>query len=65
MVTETFREMLFKPESENLDELPSPESLKYRILISTKPPKAYLEAGDDDDSLIEDKDCKVWTIKLI
>ncbi|KVI03680.1 phosphoinositide phospholipase C 4-like [Cynara cardunculus var. scolymus] len=47
MVTETFGEMLFCPESGKLKELPTPESLKYRILISTKPPKEYLEAEED------------------
>ncbi|KAI3830004.1 hypothetical protein L1987_04136 [Smallanthus sonchifolius] len=47
MVNETFGEMLFCPDSGELKELPSPESLKYRILISTKPPKEYLEAEED------------------
>ncbi|XAR71930.1 Phosphoinositide phospholipase C [Bertholletia excelsa] len=42
MVTETFGEMLFYPQSECLEEFPSPESLKYRIILSTKPPKEYL-----------------------
>ncbi|KAK1434841.1 hypothetical protein QVD17_00595 [Tagetes erecta] len=71
MVTETFGEMLFKPESANLDKLPSPENLKNRILISTKPPKECLEAEDVehsssqksqvsyvDDAWIEDKGFK-------
>ncbi|KAH7864055.1 hypothetical protein Vadar_025182 [Vaccinium darrowii] len=43
MVIETFGPTLFRPESE-LKELPSPESLKSKILISTKPPKEYLES---------------------
>ncbi|XP_071719693.1 phosphoinositide phospholipase C 4-like isoform X2 [Rutidosis leptorrhynchoides] len=47
MVTETFGDMLFCPKSGKLKELPTPESLKYRILISTKPPKEYLEAEED------------------
>ncbi|KAI3772230.1 hypothetical protein L6452_03411 [Arctium lappa] len=47
MVTETFGSMLFFPESEKLEEFPTPESLKYKILISTKPPKEYLETEDD------------------
>lgn len=50
MVTETFGSMLFFPESEKLKELLTPESLKYRILISTKPPKEYLTAEDDKQS---------------
>lgn len=45
MITETFGEMLFYPETECLKEFPSPEELKYRIIISTKPPKEYLETG--------------------
>lgn len=36
--------MLFVPESDCLNEFPSPEKLKHRIVISTKPPKEYLEA---------------------
>lgn len=43
MIHETFGEMLYFPEKP-LNELPSPEYLKKRILISTKPPKEYLEA---------------------
>ncbi|KAK7275995.1 hypothetical protein RIF29_17124 [Crotalaria pallida] len=43
MLTETFGDMLFCPNDENMKEFPSPEELKYRILISTKPPKEYLE----------------------
>ncbi|GAB2285730.1 hypothetical protein Dimus_020167 [Dionaea muscipula] len=39
MVLETFGVMLYLPESEFLQEFPSPESLKRRIMISTKPPK--------------------------
>nr|GMD25284.1 phosphoinositide phospholipase C 4-like [Ipomoea batatas] len=44
MITNTFGDMLFVPESECLKEFPSPEELKHRIVISTKPPKEYLEA---------------------
>ena len=43
MVIQTFGNMLFYPESDFLKEFPSPEELKYRIVISTKPPKEYLE----------------------
>jgi hypothetical protein len=39
MVTETFGAMLYSPESECIEEFPSPESLKKRVLISTKPPE--------------------------
>ncbi|KAG2723899.1 hypothetical protein I3760_02G192500 [Carya illinoinensis] len=44
MLTQTFGEMLYYPQGECLAEFPSPESLKYRIAISTKPPKIYLES---------------------
>ena len=54
MVTQTFGEILFSPGSECLKEFPSPESLKKRIIISTKPPKEYLEnkelKGKEDES---------------
>eukprot|EP00249_Psilotum_nudum_P023448 c28877_g1_i2 orf=370-2205(-) len=46
VVTSTFGDILFYPDTEKeLTEFPSPESLKGRILISTKPPKEYLK-GD-------------------
>ncbi|XP_015877401.3 phosphoinositide phospholipase C 6 [Ziziphus jujuba] len=44
MITQTFGEMLYYPQAECLAEFPSPESLKNRIIISTKPPKEYLES---------------------
>ncbi|XP_058110200.1 phosphoinositide phospholipase C 2-like isoform X2 [Magnolia sinica] len=44
MVTEIFGAMLFYPEGELLTEFPSPEALKKRVIISTKPPKEYLES---------------------
>lgn len=43
MVTQIFGEMLYYPQGECLAEFPSPESLKHRVVISTKPPKEYLE----------------------
>ncbi|KAI3458553.1 hypothetical protein Pfo_015216 [Paulownia fortunei] len=46
MITQTFGDMLFSPGSECLREFPSPESLKRRVIISTKPPKEYLQAKD-------------------
>ncbi|KAJ6317790.1 hypothetical protein OIU76_013349 [Salix suchowensis] len=45
MVTQTFGGMLYYPESDSLLQFPSPESLKHRIIISTKPPKEYLESS--------------------
>lgn len=44
MVTETFGDVLFCSGSESYTEFPSPESLKKRIIISTKLPKEYLES---------------------
>ncbi|XVF84028.1 hypothetical protein PTKIN_Ptkin16aG0541800 [Pterospermum kingtungense] len=49
MATRTFGDILFSPGSECLKEFPSPESLKKRIIISTKPPKEYLEAKAGKD----------------
>lgn len=43
MLNQVFGKMLYYPQSEPLAEFPSPESLKHRIIISTKPPKEYLE----------------------
>ncbi|KAK3018027.1 hypothetical protein RJ639_004517, partial [Escallonia herrerae] len=44
MVTTTLGDALFSCGSECLVEFPSPESLKRKIIISTKPPKDYLES---------------------
>ncbi|KAK4784972.1 hypothetical protein SAY86_001661 [Trapa natans] len=53
MVTETFGDLLYYPNGEGLVEFPSPESLKHRIIISTKPPKKYLETkGSKDKEII-------------
>ncbi|KAH6769102.1 phospholipase C 2 [Perilla frutescens var. frutescens] len=46
MITKTFGDMLFSPGPECLSEFPSPKSLKRRVIISTKPPKEYLQAKD-------------------
>ncbi|KAK4275160.1 hypothetical protein QN277_018290 [Acacia crassicarpa] len=51
MITATFGDMLFVPPCENYKAFPSPEELKHRILISTKPPKEYLQAGSADVSM--------------
>ncbi|XP_028784564.1 phosphoinositide phospholipase C 4 [Neltuma alba] len=58
MITETFGDMLFRPESENFKAFPSPEELKHRIIISTKPPKEYLQAGSADVSIKRPQDSK-------
>ncbi|KAK4351341.1 hypothetical protein RND71_030654 [Anisodus tanguticus] len=45
MIIQTFGDMLFSP-SECLKELPSPDSLKKHVMISTKPPKEYLQSKE-------------------
>lgn len=49
MTTQVFGEMLYYPQADPLMEFPTPESLKGRILISTKPPKEYLECKQFKD----------------
>lgn len=51
MVSQTFGDILFAPGSECLTEFPSPESLKRKIIISTKPPVEYQESKS-----LKDKD---------
>ncbi|KAL8129957.1 hypothetical protein V2J09_019112 [Rumex salicifolius] len=53
MITETFKDFLFYLESGYLKDLPSPEDLKYRIILSTKPPKEYLAT---DESITKEED---------
>lgn len=58
MITQTFGDMLFCPNDENLNNIPSPEELKYRIMISTKPPKEYLNsksARENSEQLLKSK----------
>ncbi|KAK7300946.1 hypothetical protein RJT34_11799 [Clitoria ternatea] len=59
MIMETFGDMLFCLDHENSDVFPSPEELKYRILISTKPPKEYLTSKsvkENSRKLVKSKD---------
>lgn len=49
MVTEIFGELLYCPDCQHLEHFPSPEELKFRIILSTKPPKEYLEAKQRKD----------------
>ena len=65
MVDQTFGKMLFYPQSECLKEFPTPEDLKNKIIISTKPPKEYLEAQNNKDKMSnsqkgKDSDDDVW-----
>ncbi|NP_001293118.1 phosphatidylinositol phospholipase C 7 [Solanum lycopersicum] len=48
-VIQVFGEMLYYPRSECLEEFPSPEELKHRIILSTKPPKEYLGSKHHPD----------------
>lgn len=52
MVTQTFGDVLVSTTSECLSQFPSPESLKRRVILSTKPPKEYLEtkSGKDEEN---------------
>jgi len=65
-ITKTFGELLYYPKSEVLEEFPSPESLKGRIIISTKPPKEYLETKttelqeDGDKEKLKTPDEEPW-----
>lgn len=54
MVTQTFGDMLFSPGSECLKEFPSPESLKRKVIISTKPPESK-EVKDKETSSVQGK----------
>lgn len=72
MVTETFGEALFCPSAECLKEFPSPESMKKRFLISTKPPKEYLQTkkveGNENDDTQKEKDVadnRAWGSELL
>ncbi|KDP44118.1 hypothetical protein JCGZ_05585 [Jatropha curcas] len=58
MVTQTFGDVLFSPGSECLKEFPSPEFLKKRIIVSTKPPKEYLKTKDLKENEKETPDFK-------
>lgn len=49
MIVQVFGEMLYTPGPNLLGEFPSLESLKRRIIVSTKPPKEYLEGKEDKE----------------
>lgn len=57
MVTQIFGDVLFYPQKNSLTEFPSPESLKNRIIISTKPPNKRFESNrikDNDNCAVLD-----------
>lgn len=49
MIVQIFGEILYTPGPNLLREFPSLESLKRRIIVSTKPPKEYLEGKEDKE----------------
>jgi phosphatidylinositol phospholipase C delta len=56
ILTEILGDTLYYPQtSDALSEFPSPESLKNRIIISTKPPKEHLEANAAAKAALEDE----------
>ncbi|KAH7549884.1 hypothetical protein JRO89_XS13G0099100 [Xanthoceras sorbifolium] len=63
MIIQTFADMLYYSESECLKELPSPEELKYRIIISTKPPKDKLDAKSINGRKHKRKDSNEYVSK--
>ncbi|KAK9059712.1 hypothetical protein SSX86_020416 [Deinandra increscens subsp. villosa] len=57
MVTSIFGDMLYFPKESDKDEFPSPDALKHHIILSTKPPKEYLQskhAGKERSSADKD-----------
>ncbi|KAJ9545648.1 hypothetical protein OSB04_025355 [Centaurea solstitialis] len=62
MIHQIFGDLLFTPDKDCLEEFPSPESLKRRVMISTKPPKEYLK-GDKSkakENGSQEKDSEAW-----
>ncbi|CAM8927282.1 unnamed protein product [Rhodiola kirilowii] len=60
LVVEIFGDILYTCDTKSLEKFPSPETLKRRIIISTKPPKEYLQSssgstgkGKDESSLMK------------
>nr|AAK01711.1 phosphoinositide-specific phospholipase C [Oryza sativa Indica Group] len=54
MVLEVFGDILYYPDKDHLKEFPSPQDLKGRVLLSTKPPKEYLQAKDGNAATIKE-----------
>jgi len=60
MLKETFGEMLYVSESEQMAEFPSPDELKGKIIISTKPPKEYLQTKSGKEEAAAEQEGGVW-----
>ncbi|XP_038720922.1 phosphoinositide phospholipase C 2-like isoform X4 [Tripterygium wilfordii] len=58
MVIRTFGGMLFVPKSDQLQEFPSPEYLKKKVMISTKRPKEYLVSRTREEKETSEKSKK-------
>lgn len=59
MVAHVFGDMLYIPKLDGMDEFPSPNDLKHKIVVSTKPPKEYLSSNNNKDgetSAVQEKD---------
>jgi phosphatidylinositol phospholipase C delta len=54
MVLEVFGDILYYPDKDHLKEFPSPQDLKGRVLLSTKPPREYLQAKDGNAATIKE-----------
>lgn len=71
MMKEIFMDMVYFPEVGGLKEFPSPEDLKYKVVISTKPPKGNLKKDKDSESDVSGKtssdvsDDKVYDEKVL
>lgn len=48
-------DMVYFSESGDLKEFPSPEDLKYKVVISTKTPKGNLQKDKDSESDVSGK----------
>ncbi|GJN36188.1 hypothetical protein PR202_gb25028 [Eleusine coracana subsp. coracana] len=58
LIKQTFGDMLYISETEQMAEFPSPDDLKGKIIVSTKPPKEYLQTKSSKE---EDKtEAGVW-----
>ncbi|KAK9061058.1 hypothetical protein SSX86_018238 [Deinandra increscens subsp. villosa] len=56
MATDIFGDMLYHPKTgDNEDEYPSPDELKYHVILSTKPPKEYLETKLEEELFVAEE----------
>ncbi|KAK1382962.1 hypothetical protein POM88_020697 [Heracleum sosnowskyi] len=65
MAIEIFGELLYYPEPGVYDEFPSPRALKHQIVLSTKPPKEYLDSAKESLEFKKEKVKNVLKTKLI